>query len=160
MRRTIPDVNGDTTVCSYIENDKVRQIDSNHTRIKIKSIVEIMGENQLGFSKDEVGLHDIRSGGAMAMFLSGVSEIIIQRVDRWESFVFLDYVRKQVENFTNGVSTKMLKDEKFYHMNEKDLTRPATELEKKSESSHNGNGGLSWGVTQKLFSNIPSMGKE
>ena len=42
-----------------------------------------MGERILGFTKDDVGLHSIRSGGAMAMFLSGVSTIVIMRVGRW-----------------------------------------------------------------------------
>ena len=82
-----------------------------------------MGEKVLGFTKEEVGLHSIRSGGAMAMFLSGVSEIIIQRVGRWESFAFLDYIREQVENFTFGVSGKMLQSENFQHLNDRDFDR-------------------------------------
>ena len=60
------------------------------------------------------------------MFLSGVSEIIIQRVGRWESFAFLEYIHEQVENFTYGVSSKMLRNEKFYHMNEMNMIRPMT----------------------------------
>ena len=43
----------------------------------------------------------------MAMFLSGVSEIIIQRVGRWTSLAFLEYIREQVDAFTIGVSQKM-----------------------------------------------------
>ena len=69
-----------------------RQIYSNHVRIKIKSTVEVIGENELGFTKEDGGLYSIRSGGAMVMILSGISEIIIQQVDRWESFAFLDYI--------------------------------------------------------------------
>ena len=159
LRNTIPDVSEETTVCSYWDNGAIRQIDSNHARIKIKSIVEIIGENQLGFTKDDVGLHSIRSGGAMAMFLSGVSEIIIQRVGRWESFAFLEYIREQVENFTYGVSTKMLKNEKFFHMNEKNLVRLDPDMKKKNDPSWNGNGGASWGVTHKAFSNLSSTGE-
>ena len=49
---------------------------------RLRAIVEIMGERILGFTKDDVGLHSIRSGGAMAMFLSGVSTIVIMRVGR------------------------------------------------------------------------------
>ena len=136
IKRTIPEVNGETTVCSYLENGHIRQIDSNHARIKIRSIVVVIGENELGFTKDDVGLHSIRSGGAMAMFLSGVSEIIIQRIGRWESFAFLDYIREQVESFTYEVSTKMLTNEKFYHMNEKTLTRPNTQHEEMNEQTY------------------------
>ena len=62
------------------------------------------------------------------MFLSGVSEIIIQRVCRWESFAFLDYIREQVANVSYGVLTKMLKNVKFYHMNEKNMSRLDTDL--------------------------------
>ena len=41
-------------------------------RSKIRAAVELIGEAILGFKKDDVGLHSIWSGGAMAMFLSGV----------------------------------------------------------------------------------------
>ena len=150
--QTVPKANGDTTVCSYFEYGKTTQIDSNHVRMKIKSIVEIIGENELGFTKDDVGLHSIRSGGAMAMFLSGVSEIIIQRIGRWESFAFLDYIREQVESFTYGVSTKMLTNEKFYHINEKNLSRHNTEYSDRVEPTYGGDGGISWGVTHRTFS--------
>ena len=75
----------------------------------------------MGFTRDDVGLYSIRSGRAMAMFLSGVSEIIIRRICQWESFTFLEYIREQVENFTNGRSRKMLDNEKFRHLNEKNL---------------------------------------
>ena len=54
------------------------------------------------------------------MFLSGVCEIIIQRVGRWSSFAFLEYIREQVDCFTVGVSRKMLEYEDFQHLNEND----------------------------------------
>ena len=86
-------------------------------RARLRNTVAVIGKEVLGFTKDDVGLHSIRSGGAMAMFLSGVSDIIIQRVGRWESTAFMEYIREQVETFTYGVSTKMLKYESFYHLN-------------------------------------------
>ena len=120
--KTIPNVSKETTVCSFCDSKGVvTQITSTYAISRIKSVVDVIGENKLGFSRDEVGLHSIRSGGAMAMFLSGVSEIIIQR--RWESFAFLEYIREQVENFTYGVSEKMLDHEEFHHLNEKNLPR-------------------------------------
>ena len=50
----------------------------------------------------------------MAMFLLNVSTIIIQRIGRWLSEAFLEYIREQVENFTSGVSQKMLDFEYFF----------------------------------------------
>ena len=49
----------------------------------------------------------------MAMFLAGVATIIIMRVGRWSSEAFLEYIREQVEQFTLGVSKKMLQFENF-----------------------------------------------
>ena len=76
-----------------------------------------MGETQLGFKADDIGLHSIRSGGAMAMFLSGVPVVIIMRVGRWSSDAFLEYIRDQVESFTADVSRKMIKCEEFVNLN-------------------------------------------
>ena len=53
----------------------------------------------------------------MTMFLSGVSTIVIQRVGRWESDAFMEYIQEQVESFTVGVSEKMIRNESFYHLN-------------------------------------------
>ena len=78
--------------------------------MKIKGVVELIGKQVFGFTKDDVGLHSMISGGAMAMFL--------QRINRCKSFAFLDYIREQVESFTYGVSNKMLENEQFYHLKE------------------------------------------
>ena len=83
--------------------------------------MNIIGEATLGFTESDIGLHTIRSGGAMAMFLSGISTIIIQRVGRWSSEAFLEYIREQVENFTHGVSQKMLNFEHFQTLNENEI---------------------------------------
>ena len=113
---TVPETSGDTKISSYYVDGTVRDTDSNIIRARLRGIVALIGEKVLGFTKEEVGLHSIRSGGAMAMFLSNVSEIIIQRVGRWESTAFLEYIREQVENFTHGVSRRMLENENFYHL--------------------------------------------
>ena len=117
---TVPGANKDTKICSFRDDDKTVDINSNEARVKLRSIVDLFGEVELGFGKDDIGLHSIRSGGAMAMFLSGVSEIIIQRVGRWSSDAFLEYIREQVDSFTIGVSQKMLQFEKFHHLNAKE----------------------------------------
>ena len=54
----------------------------------------------------------------MALFLSGVSTITIQRIGRWDSDSFMEYIREQVESFTLGVSSKMIDNEQFYHLNQ------------------------------------------
>ena len=46
----------------------------------------------------------------------------------------------------------MLKKEKFYHMNEKKLPRSITEYTETNKLTFRGNGGISWGVTHRIFS--------
>ena len=127
--RTVPDASKDTRICSFQDKDGTIDIEGNEVRAKLRSIVDLIGETELGFGRDDVGLHSIRSGGAMAMFLSGVLEIIIQQVGRWSSDAFLEYIREQVDTFTIGVSQKMLQYEKYHHLN-------ARECELKSSHSN------------------------
>ena len=78
----------------------------------------------------------------MAMFLSGISEIMIQRIGRWETNVFLEYIRKQVESFTCGVSNKMLQCKQYIHI---DMQMEKTEpLTNKNDQTCNRNGYSLW----------------
>ena len=115
----IPTASDSSEVCLF-QSSKMktaRLIQADHVRSKLRSIVDIIGEDSLCFSKTDVGLHSIRAGGAMAMFLSGTPTIIIMRVGRWLSKAFLEYIRDQVETFTYGVSRRMIKCEKFFDLN-------------------------------------------
>ena len=102
IRKTVPNVNEDTKVSEYFFEGMKGEFNSTDARNVIRNTTEVIGEKILGFNRDDVGLHSLRSGGAMAMFLSGTSEIIIQRVGRWESLAFLEYIREQVETLTYG----------------------------------------------------------
>ena len=123
LKNTVKNFNGDTEVCLFVSKEGSIKITGDLVRSKLRSVVELMGEENLGFTKNDIGLHSIRAGGAMAMFLSGVCEIIIQRVGRWSSFAFLEYIREQVDCFTVGVSEKMLEHQDFFHLNEKESSK-------------------------------------
>ena len=60
-------------------------------------MVEIIGGNILGFTKYDIGLHSIRSGVAMEMFLSGIDTNTIMKIGHWSSESFLDYISEQGE---------------------------------------------------------------
>ena len=114
-----PNGNVDSKVCMFRTEDQGDSfIQADHVRSRLRAIVDTIGEATLGFTKEEIGLHSLRSGGAMAMFLSGTSTIVIRRIGRWSSEAFLEYIREQVEDFTAGVAQKMLKFEKFSNMRE------------------------------------------
>jgi hypothetical protein len=49
----------------------------------------------------------------MAMYLSGVPVYTIMLLGRWSNDAFLWYIRKQVKEFSKGVSKNMLTSKKF-----------------------------------------------
>ena len=107
----------DSKVCCFWSKENgLTDIKADHVRIRLRAVVDIIGEATLGFTKDVIGLHSLRSGGAMAMFLSGTSTIVIRRIGRWSSEAFLEYIREQVEDFTAGVAQKMLTYENFSNL--------------------------------------------
>ena len=77
----LPGANKNSEVCLFGDkNNNITLIRADHVRSKLQAIVELIREDSLGFQKDVISLHSIRSGGAMAMFVSGTSVIIIMRV--------------------------------------------------------------------------------
>ena len=73
-----------------------------------------MGEDELGFAPSDIGTHSNRSAAAMAMYLNGIPVYTIMLVGRWSSDAFLLYIRKQVQEFTRGVSNRMINTSSFY----------------------------------------------
>ena len=131
-----PGATDDYKVCNFIDNkDTLRVIHAPHVRDWLKATVTLIGDHILGFGADDIGLHSIRSGGAMAMFLSKTSVIIIMRVGRWSSEAFLEYIREQIQDFTVGISENMIHFESFFNMNRNTDTKRPT---KTSDNNENG----------------------
>ena len=135
----IPGATVDSHVCSFFDKNtnKVSLITAEYTRSRLRAMVVIIGEDILGFKASEIGLHSLRSGGAMAMFLSGTSVVVIMRVGRWSSEAFLEYIRDQVESFTLGVSSNMLKYETFLNLATPEISSTANHNPTKTSSEGN-----------------------
>ena len=83
----------------------------------------------LGFSGKDVGTHSIRSSLAMALYLSRRPISTIMLLGRWSSDAFLLYIRRQVQEFSDGVSADMVANERFFTLPDKvedDLLDPRT----------------------------------
>jgi len=133
--RSMPGSSDESKLCSFLSDDgKATDINSIQVLARLRAIAVLIGKEVLGFTELDIGLHSIRSGGAMAMFLSGISTIIIKRVGRWNSDAFLEYIREQVESFTFGVSQRMLAFEHFHTIN------AGTSAESPENEEHNEDG--------------------
>ncbi len=83
----------------------------------LKDGVVAINKTKLGIQCSEVGTNSIRSGTAMAMYLVGVPIFSIMLIGRWSSLAFLKYIRKQVQEFSRDISSKMIKVQSFKHIN-------------------------------------------
>jgi hypothetical protein len=60
-----------------------------------------------GIPIDRVDTHSLRSGGANALALSGYSDREIQKMGRWRSSTFKEYIREELNVYAAGMSTNM-----------------------------------------------------
>jgi hypothetical protein len=86
--------------------------------------VVTIGETKLGILRSEIGTKSIRSGAAIAMYLSGVPVFSIMLIRRWSSTAFLKYIQKQVQEFLQGISLKMIEVQTFKHVQNPTETNP------------------------------------
>lgn len=80
----------------------------------LRQAVTKIGPERLGFGPERVGTHSLRSGAAMAMYLAKEPVYTIMLLGRWSSDAFLKYIRRQVQDFSTGVSSRMLSHNETY----------------------------------------------
>ena len=81
-----------------------------------------LGEDILGYTSAEIGCHSIRSGAAMSMYLQKIAVFTIMLQGRWCSDAFLRYIRRQVKEFSQGVSEAMIALETYAFFTVPDTT--------------------------------------
>jgi len=91
--------------------------------IALRNAVEAYGQTKLGIRKEEIGTHSLRSGAAMALYLGECPVYVIMMIGRWSSDAFLSYIRKQVEQFSHKVSSKMLRFQFHRHIPDREIRK-------------------------------------
>ena len=80
---------------------------------QIRPAVSGLGADDLGFLPNEVGTHSIRSSTAIQLFLNRIPTYQIMLLGRWSSDAFLRYIRRQVQEISEGLSQSIVKKEFF-----------------------------------------------
>ena len=60
-----------------------------------------------GIDPDLIGSHSLRAGGAMALKLHDYPDTTIQKLGRWSSATWLDYIHNQIAHISHGVAKSM-----------------------------------------------------
>lgn len=63
--------------------------------------------NRQNIDEDIIGNHSLRSGGAMALKLSGHSDSEIMKFGRWKSTTWTMYIHNQIAHLSKGVASDM-----------------------------------------------------
>ena len=94
----------------YIHPDtqKLLHVTSKQRLTRICAVVTCIGKDTLGCSATDMGTHSLRSATAMAMYLAGVPVFTIMLIGHWSSDAFLCYIWRQAQEFSSGVSSRML----------------------------------------------------
>ena len=114
--RNYPGSTDNTPVSAVWRNGRIEHITSQEMVDALRAAVISIGEDVLGFKAEDIGTHSIRSGAAMAMYLGECPVYTIMMIGRWSSDAFLRYIRKQVQQFSHNVSSRMIRFQSFFHI--------------------------------------------
>ena len=102
---------------AYFENGKRHDVTDNNTQREIKiCAVALDYETQRAIPINRIDTHSLRGGGAMALHLNGYSDREIQKMGRWRSDTFKEYISELLNSFTKGMSTAMRKRFNFFNV--------------------------------------------
>ena len=158
----IPGTTIDSPVNTFLNKitNCIEYITSDQILASLRWAAGELGFDRLGYHPEEIGCHSIRSGAAMAMYLSPkrVQTYTIMLQGRWCSDAFLRYIRKQVQEFSKGVSEAMICDETYAFFTipdlceENDAEDPRIPNDPRSlTSSYNGNNAASKYTRNHIF---------
>ncbi len=98
----------DTLLSAFFVETRRFDVTDNDMRISIKCAATLL---QYPMNKmipiERIDTHSFRSGGANALSLSGYSDREIQKMGRWRSATFKEYIREELHSFSDGMSKNM-----------------------------------------------------
>jgi hypothetical protein len=109
-----PGTTDESPVNTFYDAGKLTFVDASDVKRSLRTAADILGPDRLGYASTDIGTHSLRSGAAMAMYLNDVPVYTIMLIGRWSSDAFLRYIRRQVQQFSTGVSARMIRTPHFF----------------------------------------------
>ena len=100
---------GDIGLCAFFNNGNQFDVNDDDIRQALKFAATELDYPERGIPIKRVDTHSLRSGGAQALSLAGYPDRVIQKMGRWRSATFLEYISDQLSSFSQGMSTNMAK---------------------------------------------------
>ena len=107
----------DTLLSAFFVETRRFDVTDNDMRLSIKQAATLL---QYPTNKmipiERIDTHSFRSGGANALSLAGYSDREIQKMGRWRSATFKEYIREELHSFSDGMSTSMKRKFNFVNI--------------------------------------------
>ena len=117
--RTVPGANEDSQVNVTRLSSRVTHVSNELLKRHIRTTCTLCGGlKTFGFDAADIGTKSLRSGAAMSLFLMNHSVDKIMMLGRWSSAAFLVYIRPQVLEWTNNMSSDMIQNDSFFDATE------------------------------------------
>ena len=115
IRRVTKD---DTTFLSaFFVDSRRHDVTDKDIRVSIKAAANILKYPEFkGIPIERIDTHSLRSGGANALSLSGYCDREIQKMGRWRSATFKEYIREELACFSQGMSRNMKRKFNFVNI--------------------------------------------
>jgi hypothetical protein len=137
-----PDSTPETPVNTFMKQDgSIYHFTGTALLSRLCRAAQSLGPDVLGFHHKQICLHSAWNGAAMAMYLAGVPIFTIMLLGHWSSDAFLCYIRKQVQEFSSGVSSKMIQREEFFNV-PTDITDISKSSNHHTQNTHRDKNGL------------------
>lgn len=102
---------------TFFASGKCFDVTDNDIRASLKSAATILNYPATkGIPIERINTHSLRSGGANALSLSGYSDREIQKMGRWRSATFKEYIREELACFSEGMSLNMKQHFQFVNI--------------------------------------------
>ena len=106
----------DLPLSTYFVNEVQCKLRDTDIREALKDGSVTLGYPDKGIPRDNVDTHSLRAGGANALHLNGYSDREIQKMGRWKSDTFKEYISECLAQFSLGMSKSMKKDFQFVNI--------------------------------------------
>ena len=116
IRQHAPEEYLDLPLSSYFVNGVRCHLRDTDVRAALKDASVDLGYPDKGIPRDNVDTHSLRAGGANALHLNGYSDREIQKMGRWKSNTFKEYISESLDQFSLGMSKAMKKDFQFVNI--------------------------------------------
>ena len=114
----------------FVNNKKFYLRDKDVSAALKAAAIKLDYEFTRGIPDSAIDTHSLRAGGANALHLSGYSDRVIQKMGRWTSNTFKEYIRENISIFSEGLSKGMATPFQFVNVHAgavKDVTEATVE---------------------------------